>query len=293
MLQLLSFLRVKQWIKNIFVLVPLLFSQKWIDDLFGGGGVLSSSVLLGFGVFCCVSSAVYVLNDIIDIKKDRKHPVKKFRPLPSGKITIATAWIIEALLCVFSVCGMVVLNNSAAMTVLVGYFCLMLFYSLFLKHIPIVDVATISVGFLMRVWFGALIIHVPVSGFILLITLTLSLFLGFSKRQAELIRMDEKATDTRPVLMFYTRKRLSFLLYLMAILTVVEYIGYTIVSVQRLHSIGLVFSTIFVVAGFIRYLTLLNSSEFHEDPTEALLYDKTLFFCCTLYVIYVAAVLFV
>ncbi len=290
MTTLLSFLRIRQWVKNIFVLAPLLFSQKWMNDISGGGGLILSA-MAGFFAFCLTSSAVYVFNDIIDVQKDKCHPIKKLRPLPSGKISVPMAWVIETVLCAGAAGAVVFLHQSMAGLLLVGYFVLMIFYSLLLKHIPLIDVATISGGFLIRVWFGAMIIHVPASGFILLITLTLSLFLGFSKRKAELVRMDTKATHTRPVLAFYTPRHVTFLLYLTAAATIVGYAFYTVASVARFHSPWLILSTAFVAFGFGRYLALLNSPKFREDPTETLLRDKSLFLCCALYVIYVAVVL--
>ena len=204
-----SFLRVKQWVKNIFVLAPLLFSRKWLSLDTARWDILDA--LLGFCTFCLISSAVYVLNDIMDIRQDRLHPVKKRRPLASGAVSLRMAVVCAISLCVCAAFFIIIIGNLMAAFWAIVYFALMILYSVWLKNVPLVDVVAIAAGFMIRVVFGAAVICVDASPFILLTTGALSLFLGVSKRKAELIRM-KNMTYTRNVLAFYTPERTTILL---------------------------------------------------------------------------------
>lgn len=279
-----SFLRVKQWVKNIFVLAPLLFSRKWLSLDTARWDILDA--LLGFCTFCLISSAVYVLNDIMDIRQDRLHPVKKRRPLASGAVSLRMAVVCAISLCVCAAFFIIIIGNLMAAFWAIVYFALMILYSVWLKNVPLVDVVAIAAGFMIRVVFGAAVICVDASPFILLTTGALSLFLGVSKRKAELIRM-KNMTYTRNVLAFYTPERTTILLSVLGILTSLCYLGYTLCALPGNDSPALIFSTIFVVVGLWRYAVLLHKPVFQEDPTEALLSDRWLFACCALYLIYV------
>ena len=164
-------LRVHQWIKNLFVFVPLLFSM----HLFEANYFLSS--LKAFFVFCLASSYIYIINDIIDLDADAVHPKKKFRPLPSGKIAKHNAWIVSILILLILV-GLTFFTNLNFIYLLIGFILLNIFYSFYFKHIVILDVFSIAAGFSIRVLGGAAIISVPISSWLILTTMFISLFLG-------------------------------------------------------------------------------------------------------------------
>ena len=160
----LQLLRVQQWIKNLFVFVPLLFSM----HLFEADYFLSS--LKGFLMFCLASSFIYIINDIIDLEADALHPQKKHRPLPSGKISKHNAWIVSIFILLFLV-GLVFFSNINFIYLLLGFILLNIFYSLYFKHVVILDVFSIAAGFSIRVLGGAAIISVPISSWLILTTM--------------------------------------------------------------------------------------------------------------------------
>ena len=194
----LQLLRVHQWIKNLFVFVPLLFSM----HLFEANYFLSS--LKAFFMFCLASSYIYIINDIIDLEADAVHPKKKLRPLPSGKISKHNAWIVSILILLILV-GLTFFTNLNFIYLLVGFILLNIFYSLYFKHIVILDVFSIAAGFSLRVLGGAAIISVPISSWLILTTMFISLFLGVMKRHSELEQIsDDQLGSTRKVLAEYS-----------------------------------------------------------------------------------------
>lgn len=215
----LKLIRVKQWIKNAFVLAPLLFSLKFTEM----GAVVQSA--LAFAAFCFIASAVYVMNDILDRKKDALHPKKKNRPIANGKIQPVTGEGIACLLIVAAaVCLFILGSAKTAMTIMI-YVMLNILYSYKLKQMVLVDVLVIAVGFILRVYAGAYAIGVPVSSFIFMTTLFLSLFLGFTKRKAELIR---SGSEGREVLEKYSKEMVNQYIVISVALTIMCYALYTL-----------------------------------------------------------------
>lgn len=275
----LNLLRITQWIKNLFVFVPLLFSLHLFEKEF-----LSQS-LLAFILFSFSSSLIYVFNDIIDINSDAAHPQKKFRPLPSGQIKKSSAWIVILILLML----VVVLSffaNTDFKYLLIAFIVLNIFYSLYLKHIVILDIFSIAAGFTLRVLGGAAIISVPVSSWLILTTMFISLFLGVMKRHAELVQLTEKENHlTRKVLSDYSITFANQMATVAAAGVIVCYALYTVA--QRTVSVfgteNLIYTTPFVVFGIFRFMYLEYQNQKGENTTQIMLTDFQMILTVILY----------
>jgi 4-hydroxybenzoate polyprenyltransferase len=273
--------RYKQWIKNFFVFVPFIFSLKF---------VAIQAVWLSFQTFvgfCLVSSGVYILNDIIDLRKDQEHPIKQYRPLASQQITLSDAIIVSFLI---SSSGLILLRLAEHDLLKVGllYIMLNVAYSYILKHIAIIDVLFIATGFILRVYAGAVAIGVHASPFLLSTTFFIALSLGFGKRKRELwITKSSCNHNTRPVLGQYSIYFLDQLITITVTLTILSYSLYTISpeTIERFGTDKMVFTTVFVIYGLFRYIFLLNNETPTDDSVESVLYDKGIIISCALYTI--------
>lgn len=276
----LRLLRVKDWIKNFFIFIPLIFSK----NLF----VIKPSfkATLGFLFFSLVSSIVYIFNDIKDIEVDRKHPKKKNRPIASGAISIRQAQFIVGILILMLILLSYFLNFDS-LIVAIGYVILNIFYSLYLKHIVIVDVFCIAAGFVLRVIYGAVVINVPTSSWLMLTTMFLSLFLALSKRYSEMVNLGDNTTYTRKVLNDYSISYLIQMITIVATATILCYALYTVSekTVQTFHTDNMIFTTPFVVFGLFRYLYLINKKKAGESPSDAIYKDFTMFMNIILYLL--------
>ncbi len=260
--------RPHQWVKNLFVVAPLVFARR-VDDLQGLGRT-AIAVLC----FCLLSSAVYLLNDIVDVEKDRAHPLKRFRPIASGALPMRTAWLAAGVMSVATLAACWALAPVLA-GVGLSYLALNLAYSFVLKHIPFVDVACIASGFLLRVLGGAVAIPVEPSGWVMLCTLLLASFLAFGKRSHELRVAGLKGGVQRRVLDRYPPGVLRVLLYVLAGATVATYLAYT----QSHHALGffgtrrLALTVPFVAFGVFRFISITNGKLDSESPTDSMLRD--------------------
>lgn len=262
-------LRIPQWIKNLFVFVPLLFSLHVFEsDYFTGS-------LVAFFIFSLASSFIYIINDIVDIDADASHPVKKLRPLPSKKISIKKA-ITLAIAILFIVIILMIYNKMSFNYYVIGFIILNILYSFFLKHIVILDVFSIAAGFSIRVLAGAEAIAVPVSSWLILTTMFISLFLGVMKRHSELVQTGEFSdASTRKVLADYS---LNFTNQMATVAAAGVIICYALYSVsQRTVSIfqteNLIYTTPFVVFGIFRYMYLEYQNKRGENTTQIMLTD--------------------
>src|SRR5512143_3189426 len=183
-LAMLRLMRPHQWIKNAFVFTGLLFGHAWHDP------ALVTRVLLAFAAFCLISSTIYILNDIIDIEQDRHHPKKRLRPLPSGQLSVAAA-IALALVLGSASLVLAMIASTTVLLIVLGYAVMNVAYSLYLKHVVILDVFIIATGFMLRILAGTLGVGVPPSQWLLLCGLMVTLFLGFTKRRAEILALSE------------------------------------------------------------------------------------------------------
>lgn len=264
----LKLVRVPQWIKNFFVFVPLLFSLHLFDkDYF----LLS---LKAFIVFSLASSFVYVVNDIIDIEADRAHPKKKNRPLASGKIS-KTAAIILSVVLLIVVLSAYFFFNFQFVSFLYSFLILNILYSFYLKNIVILDIFSIAAGFSIRVLAGAAVIDVPVSSWLILTTMFISLFLGVMKRHSELVQVADNNKSTRKVLAEYSTSFTNQMATVAASGVIICYALYTVsqrtVSVFRTEN--LIYTTPFVVFGIFRYMYLEYQNNQGENTTQVMLTD--------------------
>lgn len=272
--------RVPQWIKNLFVFVPLLFSRHIFDSAY----VLT--VFSGFLLFCLVSSLVYVINDIIDAEADRSHAVKKNRPIASGRISKRNAVIYAVVLFIIILMFLPPLNNGFR-ACLVGYLILNLLYSFKLKHIVLLDIFSIAAGFMLRIIAGAYIIHVETSSWLILTTMFLSLFLGIMKRRSELYLVhDEENTSTRKVLAYYSVNFTEQMATVAAAAVIISYALYT-VSDRTIYVFGtedMIYTTPFVVYGIFRYMYLVYMNKKGENTTEIMVTDLPMIINIFLYI---------
>ncbi|HCY77948.1 MAG TPA: decaprenyl-phosphate phosphoribosyltransferase [Ignavibacteriales bacterium] len=272
-------LRVPQWIKNLFVFIPLLFSLHLFE---------SEYFLLTFKafiIFCLASSFIYIVNDIIDIKADSAHPQKKFRPLPSGKISIKSAWLTAVLIFVLLIL-LSLISPLEFIYFLAGFISLNILYSMYFKHIVILDIFSIAAGFSIRVLAGAAIIDVPVSSWLILTTMFISLFLGVMKRHSELEQITElERTPTRKVLAEYSLTFTNQIATVAAAGVIICYALYTVS--QRTVSVfgteNLIYTTPFVVFGIFRFMYLEYLNQKGENTTQIMLTDVPMIVTVLLY----------
>ena len=275
--------RPHQWVKNIFVAAPVVFAKRIGDlhsDLRAGAA---------FAAFCLLSSAVYLVNDLVDIEKDREHPTKRHRPIAAGKLKPQFARALAGLFAVAALGSGLALGWGFALTA-AGYLALNAAYSFRLKRIAFVDVACISVGFLLRVLAGAFAIDVPPSRWLLVCTLLLSALLGFGKRAHELRIGGEGGHKHREVLGDYNPDVLRVLLWVLGVATMLAYLVYTRTQhTNELFGGGqLVFTVPFAAFGIYRFIRLVNRTDTADSPTDSMLHDPA--FVVNL-VLYAAAVI--
>jgi 4-hydroxybenzoate polyprenyltransferase len=264
----LKLIRIPQWIKNFFVFVPLLFSLHLFDKNYF---ILS---LKAFVVFSLASSFVYVINDIIDIEADRAHPKKKNRPLASGRIKKSSA-IILAIILLLVVLSSYFFFNFHFVLFLYSFLILNILYSFFFKHIVILDIFSIAAGFSIRVLAGAAVIDVPVSSWLILTTMFISLFLGVMKRHSELVQVADSNKVTRKVLAEYSTNFTNQMATVAASGVIICYALYTVS--QRTLSVfnteNLIYTTPFVVFGIFRYMYLEYQNNQAENTTQVMMTD--------------------
>ena len=263
-------MRPRQYAKNAFIFAPLFFDRQ----LFNKQAVILT--LLGFITLCILSSGVYVLNDIVDVDADRNHPQKKYRPIASGKITIRNAKLFcIALFAVAFLMAFLISREFFGLCVLT--LCINLAYSFKLKHIPLIDVMTIGVLFLIRVYSGAVLIRVKLfSPWLYIVTFMLALYLGFGKRRAELASLQGTEHASRPVLDGYTLPFLDQLITIISANIIISYALYTFSGPSVPDNNRLLLSVPFVVYGIFRYLYLLQVKHQGGAPEEVLFSDHWL-----------------
>jgi len=260
MTQVIRLLRPHQWVKNIFVFAGLIFAHAWASP------VTVVHVLLAAMAFCFMSSAVYIYNDIIDKPYDKTHPVKKYRLISSEKITIKTAVVIMNLLFVIAL-GLSLWVSGMVALILGSYFLLNIAYTHILKHIIILDVFSISLGFILRLLAGTVGVGIAPSQWLMFCGLMITLFLGFTKRRAEKKQMAQDLHLSRTVLKDYTQEFLDKMISITASCSIIGYGLYTMTS--EIH--GLIYTLPLVIYGIFRY-----SYKSGEDMAQDLIKDKHL-----------------
>jgi 4-hydroxybenzoate polyprenyltransferase len=277
-------LRPRQWAKNLLVFAGLIFGQQ----LHNRDAVLQSAG--AFAAFCLLSSAVYLINDVIDRETDRYHPIKALRPVASGKLSVRHALAAAVCLIAAGLALAITLDHTFAL-IAVAYLMSMGLYVGALKHVMIVDTVIISAGFVLRAWGGAVVVHVPASGWLLLVTLLLAMFLSLSKRRAELSLLLEQAGNHRQA---YGRSALlDWLIGLVTAATLVTYALYTVSNetVTRFGTRQLLLTVPLPILGMLRYLYLVYRGRGGSDPSEHLLSDVPLLACVVLWAVAVVAII--
>jgi 4-hydroxybenzoate polyprenyltransferase len=264
-------LRPRQWTKNFFVLSALIFSRNFFDSR-----MLLISIA-AFVLFCMISGAVYLLNDIVDREKDRCHPEKSKRPIAAGIISLRTALFSLIFLVLTTLIGSWFLGLPFFLLIL-AYFVLQTAYSFYLKHIVIIDVFTITIGFSIRVFAGAMAINIVISSWLAICTFLLALFLALNKRRHELIILETDAGKHRKVLADYNTYFLDQMISVVTASTVVAYALYTLSeqTIQKFHTTHLVFTVPFVIYGIFRYLFLVHMKKRGGSPEMMLITDAPL-----------------
>ena len=280
-------LRPRQWTKNLVVFAGLLFSQNLFDP------VLAARALAAFVLFCLLTGAIYLLNDVLDYERDRLHPQKRHRPVASGALPRATAAAAGLALLAGALGGAFGLARPFGWTAL-AYAALITAYSFGLKHLVIVDVLVVALGFVLRAVAGAVVIRVEISPWLIICTLLLALFMACGKRRHELLALEGNATDHRPILAEYTPQLLDQMIAVVTASTVLAYALYTLSAetVAKFGTSWLSLTIPFVLYGIFRYLYLLYRRELGGNPSELFLADGPLLLDIALWGLAVIAILY-
>ncbi len=270
----LKLIRPHQWVKNVFVFVPMFFGGSLLDP----SDIRNSSV--AFLAFSLTASSIYCFNDIIDVEADRRHPLKCHRPIASGAISVGRAWGIMALMFVLSMASTLLMDDRESMfqvaAVLLVYYVLNIFYCRLLKQHAIVDVCVIAFGFVLRVLAGGYATDIEPSKWLVLMTFLLTLFLSFAKRRDDVVRMNETGEVPRKNTIRYNLTFINQAITITASVTLVCYIMYTVSpeTTARFHSELLYLTTVYVLLGLLRYIQLTVVDKKSGDPTKTLLHDR-------------------
>jgi 4-hydroxybenzoate polyprenyltransferase len=272
--------RPYQWLKNGLVLAALIFGQR----LFDPHAVILAVV--AFVAFCAISSTGYIINDISDREADRLHPDKCDRPLASGELSVGEATVIAAILGVAGL-GLSATLGAEFLLIAAIYIAMQFFYSSYAKHVVIVDIIVIAVGFVLRAYAGGVAIGAAVSPWLIFITFVLALFLSLARRRHELTALGETATSHRGALGEYSIRSIDQMISIVAGATLVGYMIYTASPevAQKLHTQHLFLTVPFVAFGILRYLHLVNDCDEGGDPARLVLRDRPLLVSIILWVI--------
>lgn len=280
-------LRPSQWTKNLIIFLPLMFGQRllYVRDV--------AFAVAAFAIFCGLSGVVYLINDVADREADRIHPTKRQRPIASGALPVPLALATAAILAAAALGAAFWLRPAFG---LLGtlYLALLASYSGPLKHLVIIDVLTIAIGFVLRAAAGAVVIGVAISHWLLILTILLALFLALSKRRHELVLLADGATSHRRILQEYSPYLLDQMISVVTASTLVAYAFYTVSpeTVAKFGTDRLVWTLPFPLYGIFRYLYLVHQKEGGGSPAEMLLNDRPLLVCVALWAITVAAILY-
>ena len=270
----LKLIRPHQWLKNVFVLIPMFFGGSLLDP----EDIRAS--LLTFLAYSFVASSVYCFNDINDVEADRRHPVKCKRPLASGAVSMGTAWMLMALMFVLAALMTALLGDRGHILkvggVLLFYYILNICYCAKLKQYAIVDVCIVAFGFVLRVLAGGFATDITLSKWLVLMTFLLTLFLSFAKRRDDVLRMNETGEPPRKNTIRYNLTFINQAITITASVTLVCYIMYTVSPevVARLGSDQLYLTSVFVLLGLLRYMQITVVDKKSGDPTKIMLRDR-------------------
>lgn len=280
-------LRPNQWTKNLVVFAALALSKHLFEP-----GPLGRATL-AFAVFCLLSGTVYLVNDIVDVERDRLHPLKRLRPIASGALSVRAAAVAAAVLGTVSLLVSVPLG-ARFLACAVAYLALNLLYSFQLKHVVLVDVLSVSLGFVLRAVAGAVVIGVQISDWLLICTILLALFLSLSKRRHELTSLSASAAGHRKILEEYSPYLLDQMIAVVTASCVTAYAIYTtaLETREKYQTDRLVWTFPFVLYGIFRYLYLVHQKEKGGSPTEVLLTDRPLLVAVALWALAIVVIVY-
>lgn len=298
-------LRPRQWIKNLIVLAPLLFARQLTNP---DAAVRAAAATV---VFCLLSGAVYLFNDLWDLESDRHHPTKSRRPLASGRLATGVAWPSFVVVAATALLGAWLLSPSlmqeaigpitakhqsqpSFFTAALAYLLLHVAYSTRLKHIVVLDVMLVAMGFVLRAIAGAAVIAVEISNWLLVCTIFLSLFLVLAKRRHELLLLAADAKEHRTTLGEYDPSLLDQMIAVTASACLISYALYTMApeTIEKFHTDRLYVTIPFVVYGLFRYLYLIHRRDQGGDPSASLLHDRPILLAVSLWALVVASVIY-
>jgi 4-hydroxybenzoate polyprenyltransferase len=280
-------LRPEQWTKNLFVFAGVLF----------GGHLLDLQAMIravaAFAVFCALSGVVYLFNDLADREADQRHPLKRLRPIASGRLSPTIAFVAAVMLGLVALAAALLLSPLFALMA-GAYVALLVLYSVWLKHLVIIDALTIAAGFVLRAAAGAVAVFVPISHWLLVCMTLLALFLALSKRRHELTLLADGATSHRPILEEYSPYLLDQMIAVVTASTLVAYSVYSTSAetADRLMTTRLGLTIPFVLYGIFRYLYLVHQKRAGGSPADLLLTDRPLLACVGLWALCVALILY-
>jgi len=287
LIELFKSIRPQQWMKNLFIFAPLIFSE----NIFNLPMFLQT--LMAFAAYCLLSGALYILNDLKDLEEDRRHPIKSLRPLASGKLKKSQAVVAFFVLSFISLLLAYAVNTEFLYVALV-YFVLQLAYSFYLKHVVILDVFIVASGFFLRVIAGAVAIRVYISPWLLICTTLLALFLALSKRRHEIMLLDKEAVNHRPILKEYSPYLMDQMISVVTASTVIAYCLYTISdeTITKFGTNKLILTVPFVLYGIFRYLYLIHQKAEGGTPEALILKDRPLLFDIFLWVVSASLIIY-
>ena len=261
-------MRVKHYIKNILIFLPLIFSGKLLNKS------LLFKDIVSFFAFCFIASIVYIINDIVDLEKDKSHDTKKNRPLAKKSVSIREAIMLIIILFIFTVLIMLYMSNAYSFCILVLYLIINVTYSFIFKNIPIIDVAILTSGFIIRVIYGGVCVDVKVSSWLCLTVMSMAFYLSLGKRRNEIIKMKKKK-NTREVLKYYTREYLDKFMYMCLTLTIVFYSLWTTTNTNSKYNSFLIWTVPLVILICMKY-SLIIEGDSDGDPVEVVLKDRVM-----------------
>jgi len=286
-LELFKLMRPHQYLKNLFIFLPLFFALKVTDVS------LLSKVFIAFIAFSLTASAIYILNDYLDIEEDKLHPTKKNRPLASGTITKSQAIFAMIILLGIGFILMMTLSWKAVMIQII-YILLNLAYSTYLKHIAIIDVVIIAIGFVLRVFIGTAVTLLDTSMWIIVMTFLLALFLALAKRRDDVILFNNTGKKMRKVIDGYNIQFVDMAMTLMAGVVIVSYLMYCVSPdvIARTGSDQLYLTLIYVIIGIMRYMQITFVEEASGSPTKVLLKDRLMQIVILLWIVTFAILIY-
>lgn len=279
----LKLMRVKHYMKNFLIFLPIIFSKNLFNlDIL-------KKCIVAFISFSLISSVIYIINDLKDVEKDKNHPVKKYRPIASGSVSKKCAIFVLILLIIVDVLLLYItgLLLNLANIFLIIYLVINILYSFGLKNIPLLDIAILSFGFVLRVLYGGNIVSIPISSWLFLTVVSVSFYMALGKRKKELVKL--KSTKTRSVLKYYTEDFLEKNMYMFLTLIIVFYSMWAILAV---NSDLFIYSIIFVIIILLKY-NLDIDKDGYGDPVDVILGDKILISIVLIYCLFCFTTLYI